>query len=110
MGISPHPVYPDPCFTTRFPTQTILTEEKLKKVEQGEDFLRSMGFWDIRLQVNQNDVQIVAGEKEIPALMLHRQETVDYFKILGYETITLNLEAYSDREDYRDLTSFHSAL
>ena len=39
------------CLATRIPAGTPITEEALRKVEQGEDLLASMGFRDFRIRL-----------------------------------------------------------
>ena len=51
MGL---PVWDKPsyaCLATRIPAGTPITEEALRKVEQGEDLLASMGFRDFRIRL-----------------------------------------------------------
>lgn len=83
-----------PCLATRFPYGAVLSLEKMKKVEQGEAFLRELGLYNVRLRVHGETVRIEVDEKDMPKLLESRKEVVEFLKGLGYWYITLDMEGF----------------
>ena len=83
-----------PCLATRFPYGAVLSVEKMKKVEQGEAFLKELGLYNVRLRVHEETARIEVDEKDMPKLLENRKEVVEFLKGLGYWYITLDLEGF----------------
>ncbi len=83
-----------PCLATRFPYGAALSGEKMKKVEQGETFLKELGLYNVRLRVHEETARIEVDEKDISKLLENRKEVVEFLKGLGYWYITLDLEGF----------------
>lgn len=83
-----------PCLATRFPYGAVLSLEKMKKVEQGEAFLRELGLYNVRLRVHGETARIEVDEKDMPKLLESRKEVVEFLKGLGYWYITLDMEGF----------------
>ena len=83
-----------PCLATRFPYGTSLTYEKMRQVEKGENYFKSLGFGNIRLRVHDTVVRIEVDAGEFDRLMQHKDEITAYLKELGYGYITLDLEGF----------------
>lgn len=83
-----------PCLATRFPYGTILTMENMKKVDQGESFLKTLGLYNVRIRVHGETARIEVDPEYMEKIVLHRMEIVDYFKTLGYDYVTLDLEGF----------------
>ena len=83
-----------PCLATRFPYGAVLRPEKMKKVEQGEAFLRELGLYNVRLRVHGETARIEVDEKDMPKLLESRKEVVEFLKGLGYWYITLDMEGF----------------
>ena len=83
-----------PCLATRFPYGAVLSPEKMKKVEQGEAFLRELGLYNVRLRVHGETARIEVDEKDMPKLLERRMEVVEFLKGLGYWYITLDMEGF----------------
>ena len=54
------------CLATRIPTGIPITLEALKKVEQGENLLASMGFQDFRIRLRENTAVLQFTESQFP--------------------------------------------
>ena len=52
------------CLATRFPYNTNLTEEGLKKVEQSEEIIKSLGIKKVRVRVHENIARIEVNPEE----------------------------------------------
>ncbi len=86
----------DSCLATRVPFGVEITVERLARIERCEEFLRELGFGQVRvrdngdtarIEVPRGDIALVA-EKEISASVVRR------FKALGYTYVSLDLEGY----------------
>lgn len=85
-----------PCLATRIPYGQRITRESLKRVERSEDFLRSLGFREIRVRNHRDIARIEVGAEEID-LMLNpekREIISDTLKFFGYKFVSLDLEGY----------------
>jgi uncharacterized protein len=83
------------CLATRFPYGELLTPERLKRVEEAEEFLRSLGLGQLRVRDHGILARIEVGREEMSRLLGEMApELVDKFKALGYAYITLDLEGY----------------
>lgn len=83
-----------PCLATRFPYGEELTYEKLRQVEKGENYLKTLGLYNVRLRVHGRIVRIEADAEQMGRLVERREEIVGFLKKLGYGYITLDLEGF----------------
>ncbi|MCD5402009.1 ATP-dependent sacrificial sulfur transferase LarE [candidate division NPL-UPA2 bacterium] len=84
------------CLASRFPYGEKITEEKLKRVDKAEVFLRTLGFGQLRLRHHDNLARIEVDKENISAFLdeNRRKRIIDYLKSLGYRYITLDLQGY----------------
>jgi len=84
------------CLASRFPYHTTISEEKLKAVSQGEDFLRELGFRQVRIRHHGEVARIEVLPSEIPHLLASDmiERVVKKLKSLGFKYITLDLQGY----------------
>lgn len=84
------------CLASRFPYGEKITEEKLKRVEKAESFLKSLGFRQLRLRHHDSLARIEVDKEDISHFIdaKRRKKAVDYLKSLGYQYITLDLQGY----------------
>ena len=78
------------CLATRFPYNTILTEEDLKKVELSEELLKKLGIPKVRVRVHQ-DIARIEVEKEYFKIIMRNLEAIESIKNLGFKYVTLDL-------------------
>jgi pyridinium-3,5-biscarboxylic acid mononucleotide sulfurtransferase len=91
-----------PCLATRFPYGTSLSYEKMTAVEKGEDYIRALGFYNVRLRVHDDMVRIEVDENDIDKLIHHKNEVLSFLKDLGFIYITIDLEGFrSGSMDYK---------
>ena len=79
------------CLATRFPYNTILTDEGLKKVEQSEEILKSLGIPKVRCRVHE-DIARIEVERKYFKLILDNPNAINEIKNLGFKYVTLDLE------------------
>lgn len=79
------------CLATRFPYNTILTNENLKKVENAEEIIKSLDIPTTRVRVHENIARIEV-EKQYFDKILNNLQIVEQIKELGFDYVTLDLE------------------
>ncbi|MCK4648527.1 ATP-dependent sacrificial sulfur transferase LarE [bacterium] len=84
------------CLATRIPYGERITRERLKRIEKGEEFLKSLGLKEVRLRDHGNMARIEVSAKEIRILVKGnvRKKVINRLKKLGYTYISLDLEGY----------------
>lgn len=92
LSVSNRPAVP--CLATRFPYGTALSYEEMRKVEQGEKFLKSLGLYNVRLRIHHEIARIEADSEAFPVLLQNRENVISYIKQLGYSYVTLDLEGF----------------
>lgn len=83
-----------PCLATRFPYGTHLSNKEMRRVEKGEEFIKKLGFYNVRLRIHGEVVRIEVDDKDMTSFMEQRKEIVDYLKRLGYLYITVDMEGF----------------
>ena len=83
-----------PCLATRFPYGTRISYEAMRKVDEGEAFIRSLGFYNVRLRIHNDVARIEVDVNEMPHLLEHCEQIVAKLKNLGYDYITVDLEGF----------------
>ena len=84
------------CLSSRFAYGEQITSEKLKMVEQAEQFLQDLGFTQVRVRVHGSLARIEVLLEEIPQLMLqdNRKRIAEKLKEYGFSYVTMDLCGY----------------
>ena len=82
------------CLATRIPYGTKITAKKLERIEKAENFLRGLGFSDIRVRDHGKTARIEVNEKNFPEILKNKKKIIKKLRTLGYLYITLDLEGY----------------
>ncbi len=84
------------CLASRFPYGTKIKEEDLKRIEKAEEFLRRLGFAQLRVRHHGNIARIEILPENMESILEDdfREKIVGEFKKLGYKYITFDLEGY----------------
>ena len=84
------------CLSSRIPYGTPVTIQILKKVEDGEDALRRLGFRQFRVRHHGELVRIEIAPEELKKALDPQmaQKFTEILKKLGYKYVTLDLEGY----------------
>ncbi|NQT30476.1 MAG: ATP-dependent sacrificial sulfur transferase LarE [Candidatus Saganbacteria bacterium] len=84
------------CLASRIPYGTKIDEETLKKVGEGEKYLKSLGFKQLRVRHHGNIVRIEVDKDSFAKIM--QEDLMDkiakQFEKLGYTYVTLDLKGY----------------
>ncbi len=90
-----------PCLATRFPYNTALSYDCLRLVEEAEQFLHSLGLYNVRLRVHDNLARLEIDQDSFLLVVEQRDVIVATLKQLGYTFVTLDLEGFrSGSMDY----------
>jgi uncharacterized protein len=84
------------CLSSRIPYGEPVTEEALAMIEAGENVLRDLGFFDVRVRHHKNIARIEVGPEELPRLLDEelRASVTKALKQIGYAYVTLDLQGY----------------
>jgi len=86
------------CLASRIPYHTPITREKLHQIDEGEIYLRTLGIaGQIRVRHHDNLARIEVAPEQIPLLLKseNRDRIQTFFKTLGFQYVTLDLEGYA---------------
>jgi pyridinium-3,5-biscarboxylic acid mononucleotide sulfurtransferase len=98
------------CLSSRLPYGEAVTPEKLSMIEQAENILRDLGFYDVRVRhhelrpkvstlispLSTHLARIEVGVNELPALLEDQKflRVAEALKQIGYAHVTLDLQGY----------------
>lgn len=103
-----------PCLATRFPYDTTLSYELLAKVDEGERYLRELGFYNVRLRAHRLTgivgeewlARIEVDREDIPKLIDCKAELTGKIKELGFGRVTVDLEGFRSGSMDEGIKSF----
>ncbi|PIR17328.1 MAG: TIGR00268 family protein [Deltaproteobacteria bacterium CG11_big_fil_rev_8_21_14_0_20_49_13] len=82
------------CLSSRVPTGTALTEELLKRIDDAENFLLSIGVRQIRLRHHGDLARIESDEEGLKLCIEKKDDIVKKINGLGWKNVTLDLKGY----------------
>jgi uncharacterized protein len=84
------------CLASRIPYGTEITNDKLRRVDKAEFYLRSLGFYQVRVRDHGDIARIEVLSSEFEKLFSNGliEEITANFKEIGYLYVTLDLEGY----------------
>ncbi|KFD41408.1 hypothetical protein DK28_0209325, partial [Peptococcaceae bacterium SCADC1_2_3] len=82
------------CLASRVPYGISLTQEILERINQAEEFMRSMGLGQIRVRHHEEIVRIEVEPADMEKVIYYREKIGAKLKSLGYTYIVLDLEGY----------------
>ncbi len=80
-----------PCLSSRVPYGIPVTRETLARIEQAEDYLKSLGLQEVRARHHENHCRVEVGESEMELAFAHRREIAVNLKKIGYLWVSLDL-------------------
>ncbi len=83
-----------PCYATRFEYGTKLSCEGIRKVELAEEYIKSLGFYNVRLRVHRDIARIEVDRKDIPTLIKAGDKVTEFIKGLGFKYVTVDMEGF----------------
>jgi uncharacterized protein len=84
------------CLSSRIPYGTIVSVEALTRIARAEEFLRGLGFKQLRVRHHDHIARIEVEPQDLVALVSEgvRQRVAQYFRSIGYSYVTLDLEGF----------------
>jgi len=85
-----------PCLASRIPYGEIITLEKLRMIEEAEEFLKAKGFDEVRVRMHGNTARVEVSPKDIARLASAGTRTVvsKRLRTLGFTYVSMDLEGY----------------
>jgi pyridinium-3,5-biscarboxylic acid mononucleotide sulfurtransferase len=83
-----------PCLATRFPYGAPITREGLSQVAAGEAFLHQQGFRQSRVRHFNDTARLEIAPNALCGLMALREETLQYFRSIGFTYVVVDLAGY----------------
>ena len=109
LGLSTWDGPSSPCLATRFPYGQRITKGAIERVGKAEDFLRGLGFHEVRVRVHDGIARIEVDEEEIGPLLTSKRRSLisEELKSLGYRFVSLDLDGYRTGSMNRMLEKEH---
>lgn len=82
------------CLSSRFPYGTKITPEKLVVIGEAEDFIRDLGFQELRVRHHDNIARIEIGKADLERIIPFADKIVEKVKSLGFLYVTLDLAGF----------------
>ncbi len=76
-----------PCLSSRIQFNTLITVEKLKQVENAEEYLRSFGLYDLRVRHLGNTARIEADNVSLKIILANENQITKKMQSLGFANI-----------------------
>lgn len=85
-----------PCLASRMSYGLEITEQRLKQIEDAEDFLKQLGFVEFRVRHHDTiaRIEVNAGDIERIAAEPVRSEVAEKLKSLGFKFVTVDLQGF----------------
>lgn len=96
MGLPTAQKQSSACLASRIPYGEVITEEKVKQIDKGEQILKNLGFQYYRLRLHGELVRIEVMPEELERLATKnvRERLVTELKALGFLYVTMDLQGY----------------
>ena len=96
LGLPTADVPASPCLASRVSYGLEITEQRLKQVEEAEDFLRSLGLVQFRVRHHDTIARIEVNPQDIEKVTIEpaRSQIVEKLKTLGFKFVTIDLQGF----------------
>ncbi len=94
LGLQTHDKPASPCLSSRIPYGSEVNPEKLKQIELGEDFLRSLGIRELRLRHHGDVARIEVAPNDFNVVLENSERISSELKKLGFKFVSLDLKGF----------------
>jgi pyridinium-3,5-biscarboxylic acid mononucleotide sulfurtransferase len=85
-----------PCLASRIIYGLKITRQRLKQVEEAEEYLRELGFVEFRVRHHDTIARIEVNLKDLTKIISepYRQKIIDKMKSIGFKFVTVDLQGF----------------
>lgn len=83
-----------PCLATRLPYGTKIDFSLLARIDEGEQYIKSLDFYNVRLRLHDQILRIEIDKIDFLKLLENQEKIIIKLKELGFLYITLDLEGF----------------
>lgn len=94
MGLNTWDLPSQSCLATRIPFFDCITKEALVRIEQAEQFIRSLGFAHVRVRCHGTVARIETEAAAFAAMVEHRKQISVALKTFGFTFVSLDMDGY----------------
>jgi pyridinium-3,5-biscarboxylic acid mononucleotide sulfurtransferase len=96
LGLPTADVPSSPCLASRIAYGLEITTQRLRQVEEAEEFLRTLGFVEFRVRHHDTIARIEVKPENLVEILAEptRQAIIEKFKVIGFKYITVDLQGY----------------
>jgi uncharacterized protein len=94
LGIASSDKPSAPCLATRLPYGTRFDFALLERIDQGEQFIKTLGFYNVRLRLHQDILRIEVDSKDLARFVEKKNLIIQKLKELDFLYITLDMEGF----------------
>ena len=96
LGLPTADLPASPCLASRITYGLKITSERLKQVEQAEEFLRTLGFVEFRVRHHDTIARIEVTPADIAKVLAepNRSKITEKLKAIGFKYIAVDLQGY----------------
>ncbi|WP_333871446.1 ATP-dependent sacrificial sulfur transferase LarE [Desulforamulus putei] len=95
-----------PCLASRIPYGEEISEEKLRRVEEAEQFLKSLGFSPVRVRHPRGEARVEIAREQFLQLTGLAETVTRQLKELGFARITLDLCGFRSGSLNEELSNY----
>jgi uncharacterized protein len=82
------------CLSSRIPYGTKIERYKIDQLDEAEDYMYQLGFWQVRVRHHDKIARIEVMPDEIERVIQHKEDIYTKFASLGFTYVTLDLAGY----------------
>ncbi|MBP1934624.1 ATP-dependent sacrificial sulfur transferase LarE [Ammoniphilus resinae] len=82
------------CLSSRIPYGTRITQDKIDKLDLAEEFLNTLGLYQVRVRYHEKIARIEVMPEEFPKILKHHEHIDAKLKEIGFSYVTLDLQGY----------------
>ena len=96
LGLPTADVPASPCLASRISYGLEITEQRLKQIEEAEDFLKGFGLVEFRVRHHDTIARIEVNPQDIEKITIEpaRSQIVEKLKSLGFKFVTVDLQGF----------------
>ncbi len=94
LGLPTADVPASPCLASRIAYGLEITEERLKQVEEAEEFMRGLGLVEFRVRHHDTVARVEVLSKDMDKVMSERLRIVEKLQEIGFKYVTIDLQGF----------------